>query len=306
MLEFYKTENQITKKLYQPEPGCWINVVDPMREEIDYLTHVVGVLPEFIKSSLDEEESSHIDYDDDTNQTLIMFDYPYYDNTADFYYTLPIGFVFMDGYIISISLHENDDIQNIELGNFKGFDSEKKNDMFFQVSLRVFQRYLVYLRQIDRMTSQIEDRLRESMQNKELMGMLSLRKSLVYFSTSLKSDEMTFKRIRRGRYLHLEEEDVDYLEDIFIELQQAIEMCDIYKDVLNGTMDTFSNVISNNLDDSMKLLTIITIAMEVPNMVYGFYGMNVVGLPIAVAWFPFILSIVLALAVWKIFKIGLK
>lgn len=295
------TENGF-EKLFRPEPGCWINAIAPTREERVYLEEVVGVLPEFIKSSLDEEENAHVDYDDDRNQTLIIVDYPYYDEQEKTYSTLPLGVAIFSGYIVTIGLYENADINAMLAGNKKDIDTHFKTRLLFQLMLRISQRYVIYLRQIDRLSTQIENRLLDSMSNDELLNMLDLEKSLVYFSTSLKGDELTLGRIRRGRYIKLYEDDVDLLEDVIIEFDQATEMCKTYKDVINETMDTFSNVISNNLNVLMKKLTIVTIAMEVPNMVYGFYGMNVVGLPIAVSWFPFIFSIVAAMLVWQIFR----
>ena len=161
---------------------------------------------------------------------------------------------------------------------------------------------MLYLQQIDHYSTELSSRLRETMKNEELLSMLALEKSLIYFSTSLKSDEVTLKKLRRCRQFKLSEEDNDLLDDVLIEIDQANEMSHIYKDVLNGTMDTFSNIIANNLNFSMKDLTIITISMEVPNMVFGFYGMNVKDLPMAVSWFPFIFSITLAFLVWFIVK----
>ena len=144
------------------------------------------------------------------------------------------------------------------------------------------------------------------MENKELIQMLGLEKSLVYFSTSLKSDEITLNKILRGKIIRLYEEDQELLDDVMIEVHQAIEMCNIYKDILTGTMDAYSNIISNNLNFVMKGLTIITIVMAIPNMIFGFYGMNVTGLPYPIWWFPLILAgigCVIAILIFKKFNL---
>lgn len=293
MLEFYKTFGTVTKKIETLEPGSWINVVAPSEEEKQYLIEELGVLPEFVRASLDAEESSHIDYDEDYNQTLVIVDYPSADENADEYdknmlqyTTLPMGIVIMKGYVITISLYENYNIDDMAQGKIKGVNTDLKTRFLLLLMLRISQRYLIYLRQIDRISSRTEQRLHKSMQNKELIQMLGLEKSLVYFSTSLKTDEITLNKIMRGKAIKLYDEDQDLLEDVLIEIHQAIEMCNIYSNILSGTMDAFASVISNNLNIVMKILTVITIVMSIPNIIFSFYGMNVSGLPIPQWWFP--------------------
>lgn len=293
MLEFYKTFGTVTKKIDTLEPGSWVNVVAPSEEEKQYLIEELGVLPEFVRASLDAEESSHIDYDEDYNQTLVIVDYPSADENADEYdknmlqyTTLPMGIVIMKGYVITISLYENYNIDDMAQGKIKGVNTDLKTRFLLLLILRISQRYLIYLRQIDRISSRTEQRLHKSMQNKELIQMLGLEKSLVYFSTSLKTDEITLNKIMRGKAIKLYDEDQDLLEDVLIEIHQAIEMCNIYSNILSGTMDAFASVISNNLNIVMKVLTVITIVMSIPNIIFSFYGMNVSGLPIPQWWFP--------------------
>ena len=290
MLEFYKTFEDGTRKIQEPEPGCWINAIAPTEEERNYLIEQIGVLPEFVKSSLDEEESSHMDYDDDFRQLLIIFDYPSAENEDDdsidsTYSTLPIGIVILKGYVVTISLYENWSILEMSQGRIKGMDTRLKTRFFLLLALRISQRFLICLRQIDRLSSRAETRLHQSVENDELIEMLGLEKSLVYFSTSLKSDEVTLNKIMRGKQIQLYEEDEDLLEDVMIEIHQAIEMCNIYSNTMAGTMDTFASIISNNMNIVMNKLTVITIVMAIPNIIFGFYGMNV-QLPFPFVWFP--------------------
>ena len=272
MLEFYKTFEDGTRKIQEPEPGCWINAIAPTEEERNYLIEQIGVLPEFVKSSLDEEESSHMDYDDDFRQLLIIFDYP----SAE--------------YVVTISLYENWSILEMSQGRIKGMDTRLKTRFFLLLALRISQRFLICLRQIDRLSSRAETRLHQSVENDELIEMLGLEKSLVYFSTSLKSDEVTLNKIMRGKQIQLYEEDEDLLEDVMIEIHQAIEMCNIYSNTMAGTMDTFASIISNNMNIVMNKLTVITIVMAIPNIIFGFYGMNV-QLPFPFVWFPSFVAI---------------
>lgn len=308
MLEFYKTFGTETKKIDKPEPGSWISAIAPTEEEKNYLIEEMGILPEFVKSSLDAEESSHIDYDEDYNQTLVIVDYPSaeevedgYDKNMLQYTTLPLGIVIMKGYVVTISLYENLNIDDMVQGRIKGVNTDLKTRFLLLLLLRISQRYLIYLRQIDRISSRTEQRLHKSMQNKELIQMLGLEKSLVYFSTSLKTDEITLNKIMRGKAIKLYDEDQDLLDDVLIEIHQAIEMCNIYSNILSGTMDAFASVISNNLNIVMKVLTVITIVMAIPNIIFSFYGMNVAGLPFPQWWFPTGLAIVACIIATIIF-----
>ena len=308
MLEFYKTFGTETKKIDKPEPGSWISAIAPTEEERNYLIEEMGILPEFVKSSLDAEESSHIDYDEDYNQTLVIVDYPSaeevedgYDKNMLQYTTLPLGIVIMKGYVVTISLYENLNIDDMAQGRIKGVNTDLKTRFLLLLLLRISQRYLIYLRQIDRISSRTEQRLHKSMQNKELIQMLGLEKSLVYFSTSLKTDEITLNKIMRGKAIKLYDEDQDLLDDVLIEIHQAIEMCNIYSNILSGTMDAFASVISNNLNIVMKVLTVITIVMAIPNIIFSFYGMNVAGLPFPQWWFPTGLAIVACIIATIIF-----
>ena len=308
MLEFYKTFGTETKKIDKPEPGSWISAIAPTEEQKNYLIEEMGILPEFVKSSLDAEESSHIDYDEDYNQTLVIVDYPSaeevedgYDKNMLQYTTLPLGIVIMKGYVVTISLYENLNIDDMAQGRIKGVNTDLKTRFLLLLLLRISQRYLIYLRQIDRISSRTEQRLHKSMQNKELIQMLGLEKSLVYFSTSLKTDEITLNKIMRGKAIKLYDEDQDLLDDVLIEIHQAIEMCNIYSNILSGTMDAFASVISNNLNIVMKVLTVITIVMAIPNIIFSFYGMNVAGLPFPQWWFPTGLAIVACIIATIIF-----
>ena len=309
MLEFYKTfEDGITKKIDAPQHGCWISAIAPTQQEIDYLINEIGVLPEFVKASLDEEESSHIDYDDDEAQTLVIVDYPNADedDAADentlLYTTLPLGVVIMKGYIVTICLYDNLNIEDMAKGRIRGMNTDMKTRFLLLLLLKIAQRFLIYLRQIDRVYSRTEKRLHQSMRNQELIQMLGLEKSLVYFSTSLKTDEVTLNKIMRGKLIKLYEEDQDLLEDVLIEIHQAIEMCNIYSNILSGTMDAFASVISNNLNIVMKVLTVITIVMAIPNIIFSFYGMNVNGFDGTMWWVPALIAIVACIIATLIFK----
>ncbi len=293
------------EQIRQPEKGCWISVVDPTREEQRWLEEDVGVVPEFVRASLDPEETSYIDQDEEREQVLVIADYPARDPEAvsdiPTFVTQPVGVVMMKGCIVTIAGEENEPVSELESGRTR-VNTTQKTRLLLLLLLAISQRFLYCLRQIDRLSNQTEARLYKSMKNRELLHMLQLDKSLVYFSSSLKADELTINRIMRGKLIPHYTEDTDLLEDVLIEFRQAVEMCSNYSELNSRTMDGFSNVISNNMNDIMKELTVITLVMSIPNMVYGFYGMNVTGLPFPVMWCPLVLSIVLCIAVWLYFR----
>lgn len=286
-------------QLSSPQEGCWISAISPNADEIDYMINELKIDPDFVRSSLDEEESSRIENED--NQTLVIVDIPFLikeKNDTIVYTTRPIGIIIMECYVVTICLNDNALIQDFSKGYARNIQTQLKTRFLLSLLLRAATQYLQYLKQIDKISSDVEGQLHKSMKNKELIQLLGLEKSLVYFSTSLKANEITLEKILRGRILKMYDEDQDLLEDVLIEVKQAIEMSNIYSSILSGMMDAFASIISNNLNIVMKVLTSITILMAIPTMIFSFYGMNVDGLWLAqYAWFPFAISGVLTLAV---------
>lgn len=296
MLSYYKAENDRMVRVDAFEPGCWINCVAPEEEEIESLINDFRIEPDFFRASLDEEESSHIDMED--GNTLIIIDIPVVEKREKnlSYSTMPLGIMLTESSVITVCLRENPILSEFAEGVIRGVQPRLKTQFVLHLILRVATKYLQYLKQIDKISDFVEKELRKSMKNKELIQLLEIQKSLVYFSSSLKSNEITLEKIMRGRYIKLYEEDQDLLEDVLIEIKQAIEMSSIYLNILSGTMDAFASVISNNLNIVMKVLASITLIISVPTVISGLYGMNVANLPFArFWWFPVLLSGVLML-----------
>ena len=308
--------NGTVERVEAPCPGCWVNAVAPSEEERAWLETEVGVLPEFVLSALDEEETSRVDYDEDARQIFVIVDYPVVDEDGTVraslplqYDTMPLTMVFLPekSLFVTISTRENEVVADLRDGRVRGVDTRYRTRFLLQTLLHISQLYLVYLRRIDRISSHTEARLHASVRNEELIQMLNLEKSLVYFSTSLKADEVTLNKIAQGRIIPLYEDDQDLLEDVLVEVHQAIEMANIYSNTLSGTMDAFASIISNNLNIVMKVLSVITIVMAIPNIVFGFYGMNVElpfdGVPLLDNWaFPLLLAAAGCLVAAWIFK----
>ncbi len=297
MIKFYSAENGSLAECEELSSGCWISVIDPTPQEVVELIESYGLDSGFVKSSLDEEESSRIEREDD--QTLVIIDTPVSstdeDNTRSFY-TLPMGIIITDDYVFTISIKETQIITEARKGMIRNLRPGFKTRFVLQILLRIAALFLTHLKQIDKLSSAAEQQLHDAMKNELLMQLLALEKSLVYFSTSLKANEATIEKIFRGRVIKLYDEDQDLLEDLLIEMKQAIEMSSIYTGILSSMMDGFSSVISNNLNLVMWRLTIMTVILEIPNIVFAFYGINTVDLPIPYTWFPLALTAFLTTA----------
>ncbi len=304
MISYYKTIENKVNEIEEVQPGCWICVTAPTETEISDLEENMHIERDYIRAALDEEEPSRIESDDGV--TLIVVDYPIaeQDNDPDrtlLYSTTPMSIIITDSNVITVSAKENIVLEELAKGVVKGVHTNLKTRFVFTILLRIAARYLQYLKQIDKLSNYVEGKMYLAMKNKGLIQLQGLEKSLVYFSTSLKSNEAVLGKLMRGRYLKLYEEDEDLLDDVLIEVKQAIEMTNIYSNILSGTMDTFASIISNNLNIIMKRMTTITIILTMPTIVFSFYGMNLGdaanGLPLANVWFPLVLSLVLCVGV---------
>ncbi len=293
MLSIHKTIDGKMTKLDRVEDGCWVNLIYPSEDELNTVSATLNVEPSFLRAALDEEETSRIDTED--GQTLIIIDTPAVEkDDAVVYSTLPMGIIVTEKHIITVCLKETSVVRDFQDGLIKGAKTQQRTGFILNMLLVVAKRYLQYLKQIDKIYNYMERQLYKSQRNKELIQLLDLEKSLVYFNTSLKANEVTLEKILRGRIITLYEEDHDLLEDVLIEVRQAIEMANIYSSIISGMMDAFASVISNNLNVIMKVLTSITILLTIPNIVFGFYGMNVAGLPLEqFFWFPLVIALVL-------------
>jgi magnesium transporter len=281
MLSIYKSaENGQLSKLENIEPGCWINMIDPSDEELIFVSKKAIVPMDFLKAALDEEETSRIDIED---CTLIILDIPFtdMDDNSLTYDTYPISMIQTDKVIVTVCLKNSKILSDFTEKKIASFFTFKRSRFMLQILYRIANYYLIYLRQIDKKSYIVEKKLHKSLRNKELLQLLALEKSLVYFSTSLKGNELTLEKMLKLDILEMYEADKDVLEDVIIENRQAIEMSTIYSNILSGTMGAYASVISNNLNIVMKLLAAITIVMAIPNMVSGLYGMNVANIPLS-------------------------
>ncbi|NMA25075.1 MAG: magnesium transporter CorA family protein [Clostridiales bacterium] len=275
MVKFYKSVNDELVQFEEFEDGVWVHMTNPSEDEIQQVSKATGIESEFIRPALDEEERPRIETDN--GQTLILVDIPTVENdgSTNVFTTIPLGIAFTKDAIITVCLKETPILDDFITKRVKSFYTYFKSRFILQILFKNATLYLFYLRSIEKLSNKIENDLQKSMKNKELAQLLKLEKSLVYFSTSLKSNESVLEKMLKLEAIKKFEEDQDLLEDVIIENKQAIDMTNIYSSILSGTMNSLASIISNNLNIVMKSLTIVTIALSVPTAISGFFGMNV-------------------------------
>ncbi len=308
MLQVYKHINghlEDNISLASAEKGSWINVVNPDSEDLQLVSMVTEIPTDVLKTALDTEERSHVELED--NYIFVVINIPIILET-DSYDTLPLGIFITPDFIITLCIQDTEVMRAFTKNKYPLFYTFKKTRFLFQILYRSATLFLRYLMQINHRTDDIEDILRHSMRNKEFFLLLELQKSLTYFTSALRSNGIVMERLmrlRRNTSLHhllkMYEEDEDLLEDVIIENKQAIEMVEMYSNILMSMSDTFASIISNNLNLVMKFLASITIILAVPTIIFSLWGMNV---PVPFAdnplGFAYVISISLICAVCAI------
>ncbi|MFO0567635.1 MAG: CorA family divalent cation transporter [Polyangiaceae bacterium] len=297
-VHIYKTLGGKLSDIERLEPGVWVNLVNPSVHELSRLSELMGVELDLLKAALDEEERPRVSVEN--GATLILVDLPAQarEGGLDLFTTIPLGIVLNGSCVATVCLRGDTLLDDFVEGRVKNFVTQNPIRFVLQLLNRSAGRYLQYLRIIDRAAHRIEQELHGSLKNKELIQLLKLEKSLVYFSTSLRSNTMVLDRLARHELIRNRPEESELLDDVIVETRQALEMANIYSNTLSGTMDAFASVISNNLNIVMKVLTSVTIVMAIPTMVSSFMGMNVeqpLHGPFAFAW-VMLISVVLCVA----------
>ncbi len=273
MLTIYKTTEGGIEELKSMENGAWVKAVDPTPEEIQQLVQW-GVDVDYIHYSLDFDEMPRMERDDD--YTFILIRIPHRQPDSDIpYITIPLGIFMKGNMIVTICRHEKEMFSVLANGKYRLLKTGKRYRFALYIFLETATRYLTHLREINRMTEAIEDQLQKSTRNREVLELLKYQKSLTYFATALRSNEVMMERVQRTQIFNYYEDDQDLLEDVLTENQQAIQMTTITTEILSSMMDAFASIISNNLNGVMKALAALTIIVSLPGTVAGFFGMNV-------------------------------
>jgi len=278
MITIYKNTESGLEVIPEVITGCWVSVVDPSSNEIEALTGM-GVPQDFITYPLDLDERSRSEREDD-GTLLVVLRVPFFQGTKfDIpYITIPLGIILTSRFLITVCRRPNEILQDLSSGKVRGLSTAKRNRFVLRILIMTATRYLFYLREINRMIEVLEDQIVLASRNRELLELLKYQKSLVYFTTALRSNELMLERLQRWQVFKAFADDEDLLEDVITENQQAIEMVGISTNILSSTMDGFASLVSNNLNEVMKFLASVTVVMSIPTIVTSFFGMNV-GLP---------------------------
>ena len=310
MVKYYKTDDRQIHEEEKIQNGVWIQMVNPSVAEGQMIADALNVDIEDVLAALDEEESSRIELQD--GYTLILVDIPSIEirHDKESYTTIPLGIILTSDEIITICTEDTPVLQAFLNNRVKEFSTKKKIRFVYQILYRVSVLYQSDLRIIDKMRTEIEERVGDDTEEEDLVALHELESTLVYFATSLRANGNVLDRLTRYKRLEQYPEDKELLGDVIVENKQAIEMTSIYRDIINGTRELMSSVIDNRLNNVMKYLTSITIVMAIPTVISGMYGMNVDGngMPFAnsVAGFGIVCLITLLVCIITMFVLRKK
>ncbi|KGE85577.1 MAG: magnesium transporter CorA family protein [Phaeodactylibacter xiamenensis] len=299
MIRYYTKEDRTLRELEEPQYGCWVNISPPFsHEELEELSQQFDIPLDFLTDSLDIDERSRYEREDDIR--LIVVNTPILNEIEEendaIYITVPIGIILTPDQFITITAYENPVLQLFLDGKVRGFNTNDESAFVLQIMEQNVYRFLTCLKKLNLKRNLIEKELYDSSRNKELKQLLSIEKSLVYFVNSLSANELLKMKMKRTDFLKIrdDEDKSDLFEDIIIDNSQALEMANIYTNILNGTMDAYGSIISNNLNITIRRLTLITIILMVPTLVASFYGMNI---PLPLEGQPYALPIIVAVSI---------
>lgn len=275
MIQLFQTKHTQLAEIDNIQEGCWINIVDPNLEERQWIMENNALIAEYLSDSLDTDELSRVEKEED--YLLIVLRLPHFrgiEHDVPFT-TIPLLILLTDQIFVTVCKEENVIIQEFIRERIKGFSTSKRYKFLLQIMMKTATRYLLHLRNINKIVERLEDELENSLRNKELIELLKYEKALIYYTNALKNNETMLERMRRMRVFNAFEEDEEFLEEVIIENRQAIEMTSITQRILAQMMNAYSSVINNNMNNIMKTLTLVTICIAIPNLFASFYGMNV-------------------------------
>ena len=308
MINSFRIEEHKTVAVDKPAAGTWVNVLPPLKqEEFSELSNALDIPIDFLKDSLDIDERSRYEIEDTTR--LIVIKTPTENNSFNesdaFYITIPICIILTGRQIVTVNSFENEAIKKF-LNSFQNRRPDKMNMMVLKIFEKITTNFQEHLKEINQRRNALEQRLYDSNRNEELVQLMRIQKSLVYFVTALRSNELLMMKMARTDFLQLSEAEKDFLDDLVIETSQALETAQTYTNILSSTMDAYASIISNNQNEVLKRLSTLTIFLSIPVFIASVYGMNV-PLPFQDShfafWIPLSLSlIILAYVIYFFFK----
>ena len=277
MIQYFKIVDQKTIAIDKPISGSWVNILPPLKqEEFSELSSILEIPIDFLKDSLDIDERSRYEIED--NVKLVVIKTPTENNSFNdsdaFYITIPICIILTTGQIVTVNSFENEAIKKF-LNSFQNRHPDKKNMMVLKIFEKITLNFQEYLKEINQRRNALEQKLYDANRNEELLQLMRIQKSLVYFVTALRSNELLMMKMARTNFLGLNEEEKDFLDDLVIETSQALETANTYTNILSSTLDAFASIISNTQNEVLKRLTTLTIFLSIPVLIASIYGMNV-------------------------------
>lgn len=277
MIQYFKIINQQTVEIDKAENGIWVNVLPPLkREEFSELSTALDIPIDFLTDSLDIDERSR--YEEDDNVKLIVIKTPTENNSfneSDAYYiTIPICIILTHNQIVTVNSFENTAIKKF-LNTFQKRHPDKRNMMVLKIFEKIVQNFMDHLKEINHRRNTFEQQLYDSSRNEFLLKLMRIQKSLVYLVTALRSNEMLMMKLERTNFLGLTEEEKEFFNDLIVDNSQALEMANIYTNILSSTLDAFASIIANNQNQVLKRLAVITIVLTFPILIASLFGMNV-------------------------------
>lgn len=274
MMRVFSTMNGQIEQISKASKGSWICLSAPTDVELANVSQTTGIDLADLRAPLDDEERSRVDVEDE--YTMVIVDIPRAEERdgRDYYETIPLSIIVTEDLIVTVCMQDTVLLHPFMEGTIRGFNTFMKSRFILQILYRNATLYLRYLRIIDRESDRLELKLRHSMQNREILMLLELNKTLVYFATSLKSNEIVLEKLTGLERIKRYPDDEDLLGDVITENKQAIEMANIYSSVLSNMTDAFASIVSNNVNNVMRIFTIISISLSVPTLIFSMYGMN--------------------------------
>lgn len=298
MIQYFKNINYQTIAIDRAESGSWVNVLPPLKkEEFEELSQAMDIPLDFLTDSLDIDERTRFEEED--NVKLIVIKTPTENNSFNesdaWYITIPICIILTHNQIVTVNSFENGAIKKF-LHTFQNRHPDNRKMMVLKIFEKIIQTYMDYLKEINQRRNILEQKLYAASRNEQLLQLMQIQKSLVYFVTALRSNEMLLMKIERTNFLGLNEEEKEFLGDLIVDNSQALEMANIYTNILSSTLDAFASIIANNQNEVLKRLSVITIVLTIPVLVASIYGMNV-PIPYAGSPFAFYIPVFLSLAI---------
>ncbi len=308
MIQYFKIHDQKTVAVDRPDPGTWVNILPPLRqEEFSELSKNLNIPLDFLKDSLDIDERSR--YEEEGDVKLIVIKTPTENNSFNdsdaFYITIPICIILTGDHVVTVNSFENEAIKKF-LNSFQNRQPDKPNMMVLKIFEKITNNFQDHLKEINQRRNALEQKLYAANRNEELFQLMRIQKSLVYFVTALRSNELLMMKLARTNFLNMSDAEKDFLDDLIIESSQGLETANTYTNILSSTLDAFASIISNNQNEVLKRLSTVTIFLSIPVLIASIYGMNV-PLPFQHSeyafWIPLIISfIILGIAIYKFFS----